>query len=63
MGIQILMRQQPPIEQGGYAGRREDDAECRTGDRGRPTSELRVKLPDIRSHDRDVAAELAVRIE
>ena len=53
----------PPPEQGGDYRRREDDPEYRAGDHSRPHGELRVKLLDIRSHDRDFAAKLVVRIK
>ena len=57
------MSVKPPPEQGGDYRRREDDPEYRAGDHSRPHGELRVKLLDIRSHDRDFAAKLVVRIK
>jgi hypothetical protein len=42
---------------------RRDDPECRAGDHSRHPGELRMKLLDIRSLDRDVAADFVVRIK
>jgi hypothetical protein len=57
------VRDKPPIEKGRDDRGRKDDPECRAGDHSRYSRKLNVKLLDIRSHDRDVAAKLVVGIK
>ena len=53
-----LVRQKPPVQEGGERGGAEDAPECRAGYYSWHPGELRMKLLNLRPHDRDVAAEL-----
>jgi len=56
-------RQKPAAKQRSYPGRAEDDPERGASYHSWHPGELSVKLLDIRPHDRDVAAELVLRIK
>jgi hypothetical protein len=58
-----ITEDEPRAEQGADDRSREDDAERCACDHSWHARELRVKLLDLRPHDGDVSAKLAVRVK
>jgi hypothetical protein len=56
------MSQKPPVQKGRNRGGAEDYPERRASDKRWHPGELRMKLLDVRPHDRNVASKLVIGI-